>query len=312
MTRETKIGLLVGLAFIIVIGILLSDYNRNESQAAALNAVAGDVQKGAATPHNGSTDSAVVPPATAPHVPARTVPTHDELHPPATPAPIAVPVVRAPAPDAGAHPSASPGPVAAAPPHAAPGHGAIAVPPGVGRLLDEHPDDLAAVGPAAPPVATPAPPRNPAPPAGVTVNGAKPYVALTGDTVSKMAGRFLGGNTKANREAILAINPVLKQNPNNVTVGKTYMIPPKAAAAGATAPVRAVAAAPAPAPASEQHYFYVVKDNDSLWRIASEQLGDAGSIDTLKELNKDILKGSDVLHPNMRLRLPSKPVASVN
>ena len=43
MTRETKIGLLVGLAFIIVIGILLSDYNRNESQGAALNAVAVDV-----------------------------------------------------------------------------------------------------------------------------------------------------------------------------------------------------------------------------------------------------------------------------
>ena len=36
MTRETKIGLLVGLAFIIVIGILLSDYNRIESPTAPL------------------------------------------------------------------------------------------------------------------------------------------------------------------------------------------------------------------------------------------------------------------------------------
>ena len=33
MTRETKIGLLVGLAFIIVIGILLSDHLTNSTEA---------------------------------------------------------------------------------------------------------------------------------------------------------------------------------------------------------------------------------------------------------------------------------------
>lgn len=39
MTRETKIGLLVGLAFIIVIGVLLSDYIQSASQPEPANFV---------------------------------------------------------------------------------------------------------------------------------------------------------------------------------------------------------------------------------------------------------------------------------
>src|SRR3954454_22328015 len=52
MTRETKIGLLVGLAFIIVIGILLSDHltSTTEPQQAQLAQVAGNVRNGVAVP----------------------------------------------------------------------------------------------------------------------------------------------------------------------------------------------------------------------------------------------------------------------
>ena len=52
MTRETKIGLLVGLAFIIVIGILLSDHltSATEPQQAQLAQVAGNVRNGVAVP----------------------------------------------------------------------------------------------------------------------------------------------------------------------------------------------------------------------------------------------------------------------
>ena len=54
MTRENKICLLVGLAFIIVIGILLSEYNRNEPQPFPMATVADNLRAGAATPHNES------------------------------------------------------------------------------------------------------------------------------------------------------------------------------------------------------------------------------------------------------------------
>jgi len=112
----------------------------------------------------------------------------------------------------------------------------------------------------------------------------------------------------------LAINPSLKQNPNNVIVGHTYMIPPKAGAAPATpaTPTRTIAANPAPTPSEAPHYFYVVKENDNLWKIASEQLGDGNAWAAIKDLNKDILKGGDAVRPNMRLRLPAKPVATIN
>ena len=52
MTRETKIGLLVGLAFIIVIGILLSDHMTatTEPIAAPLANTAGNVRESVEAP----------------------------------------------------------------------------------------------------------------------------------------------------------------------------------------------------------------------------------------------------------------------
>jgi len=53
-----------------------------------------------------------------------------------------------------------------------------------------------------------------------------------------------------------------------------------------------------------------VQPGDSLIRIASEQLGDAKAYVAIKELNKDLLNGGDMITPNMKLRLPAKPIAS--
>ena len=79
MTRETKISLLVGLAFIIVIGILLSDHFRatQELPAAVLTNVGDAVRRAADTPGGSSPPiNFVTPSATAPNQP---VATHDEL-----------------------------------------------------------------------------------------------------------------------------------------------------------------------------------------------------------------------------------------
>src|ERR1700712_1791872 len=52
MTRETKIGMLVGLAFIIVIGILLSDHmtSTTEPAKAPLSSAGSEVRSGVTTP----------------------------------------------------------------------------------------------------------------------------------------------------------------------------------------------------------------------------------------------------------------------
>src|SRR5439155_5884369 len=89
--------------------------------------------------------------------------------------------------------------------------------------------------------------------------GSRPYKAEAGDSVSRIASKMMGGNTKANRDALIAANPTLQQNANMVIAGRTYVIPggsasPAAsssasAAAAPTAPLASAAQAPPPAPA---------------------------------------------------------------
>ena len=156
--------------------------------------------------------------------------------------------------------------------------------------------------------------------------GMKQYVAVDGDTLSKIAGRFFGSNTKANRDAIVAANPSLKQDPNKVLVGHTYNIPTAATGVPASAGMTAQLPAPAPAQpfqaqpiaqtqppiitANTNDNLYTVKDGDSLWKIATEQCGGPAAIPAIRDLNKDTIKGDNVM-VNTKIRLPNK-VASAN
>jgi nucleoid-associated protein YgaU len=174
--------------------------------------------------------------------------------------------------------------------------------------------------------------------AASTISG-KPYKAQSGDTVSKMAGRFLGANTKANRDLIIKANPSLQAAPDRIVVGQTYMIPTPAStttdtrgtAPAAPAAVTArnastpaiplttsVANATTPAPvvrtssAASPGTWYTVKEHDTLWGIATRQCGSPDAIAAIQELNKASLKGGTKLHANMKLRLPARQVASAS
>ena len=83
MTRETKIGLLVGLAFIIVIGILLSDHltTATEPQQAYLPQVGGNVRSGVTIPGAGQQPQAGPAVTIAPVTPPQPVPTVQDLAP---------------------------------------------------------------------------------------------------------------------------------------------------------------------------------------------------------------------------------------
>jgi len=312
MTRETKIGLLVGLAFIIVIGILLSDYNRIETPNAPLYQVREDVNKGVVTPgsHTPTQTTIVYPPK--PVTPHQPVPTQEDLQPHPNMQDEVVISGNSSAPIRSD--DSSRGVVVG------PGNGAAdirttstgTVPSSLQQQAKDKGLEIVPVtsGKETPSASKPSP----------AVAG-KQYTAEPGDTVSKMAGRFMGGNTKANRDAIVAANPSLQKNINNVIVGHTYVIP-GASTAAATPQVTSktpqpvavvpVAQAPVNQPQATPTHWYTVKENDSLWRIAQEQLGDGNAVAAIKELNKDVLKGGDGIRPNMRLRLPAKPLASAN
>jgi LysM repeat protein len=315
MTRETKIGLLVGLAFIIVIGILLSDHmtSSTDPPPAALVSTGRGVRSTIATP--GGSQQPYSPIVTPTQVqPQHTVPTPRDLQSPTPPQ--AIVQVGGPSIQTQAAPPAGSiafvgnggqmqqptGPVqdqqvAGADSPGNPlnqiaqrqGESLVTVTPGASQQSQQH---------------------------SVPQMGFRDYVAQSGDTVSRMAAKFLGSRSKAAQDAIIRANPTLQQDPNRVIEGRTYRIPISTAAASigtvaspapALTPVHPVATV-----ASAAEYFYTVKEGDSLWRIAQEQLGNPGAIDAIKELNKDQLKGGDTIQVDMKLRLPGRPLARAN
>ena len=350
MTRETKIGLLVGLAFIIVIGILLSDHINSSTDPvrADMTSTYDKVQQSIGSPDSHPQSSAVVMTA-APVIPQNPVPTqHDQ--PQTTPGTTIVAVgpggdpsqVPLPRSTPRLHPQVQPqpqpqtedsAPQQQQPPAEANSNDIAVSDPGNAQQDNSNvPDRLRSVardnGMDLVPVGTP--PANNAPvgvhsensrPATTVANsGMRQIKAEDGDTVSKMAAKYLGANTKANRQAIIAVNPSMGPDGHLVIAGRTYQIPVAAASAQQPKPAapttdertpepRREPATQRPAPPSAGVTYYTVKDNDSLWKIASEQLGSGPRWTEIRDLNSDILKGGESLHANMRLKLPAKSIA---
>lgn len=339
MTRETKIGLLVGLAFIIVIGILLSDYNRLETQQAPLYGAMHNVQESTAAP--GANDAnrgevAVVPPPTHQAAPRQPVLTREEVNGSRADKPSTVIVVRPgignplppeehhrnsdadnSTPDDGGNGTqvvVGPGKDANSEPES---NGSRDVPQDINTVANQNHEELVPLN------QHNSPSGNNGSAVATHNTTAQPeagqhYTAAAGDTLSKLAGRFMGGNTKANRDALVKANPSLQKNPNVIVVGRVYVIPGGTGATAAAAsndkprptpPAAPVATNDKPSLSGAQ-YWYTVKENDSLWKIAQDQLGDGNAWAAIKELNKDLLKGKEDVRPNMRLRLPAKPLAS--
>ncbi|HUB27540.1 MAG TPA: LysM peptidoglycan-binding domain-containing protein [Tepidisphaeraceae bacterium] len=207
MTKETKIGLLVGLAFLIVIGILLSDHfhGMEEPPPATLNGAGANVRQ-----------AVIAPGANQPMPPAIVMP--DQTAPPAVvqttrdiepqPSPVIV----------GNLPTQSQSTLPASDPlqQAARQQGQELV------MADNTPQSAAAAS------------------RGM-------YKAVAGDSVSRMAAKLLGANTYKNRQAIIDANPSLQDDPDMVVVGRSYVIPgstrlsPAAAVSNGTSPTLAAA-----------------------------------------------------------------------
>lgn len=359
MTRETKIGLLVGLAFIIVIGILLSDHINSSTDPARADYTytTRAVEQSVASPdaRGQGVTTVVTPPAVIPQTP---VPTNREplpasnggssvvvFGPGADPASIARPrhtPVAEPQPNPGSveiqpgggnvevatNDRANVTPPAAAD-NAAPAPAPAPATGPLSPLVQEHGDELVAVpansGPARLNPQPASPSGRPALPPGV-----RQVKAEEGDTVTKLAIKYMGGNSKANREAIIHANPNVGPDGRKVFAGQNYLIPATAVASASAAggpvvvssdqvqpptPPRVAPIAPRAAPAEAVPAgltLYTVKENESLWKIASEQLGSGARYTEIRELNQDVLKGSDAVRVGMRLKLPPKAVASSN
>ena len=301
MSREAKIGLLVALAFLLVIGLLLSDHvtNVNREPPAPLLSTAESIKSSLNTP-GGQTTGVIVPqprtgdagqpyvfdPAT--HAAAGETPVIDV----SVGQPEPNPVVGGPVASSGGNDWGQP----------------EATPAGtVGTTIDPFAEFRAEADAAGEPVEAvggvnqnaATPPSNAAPAAVAVAD----YVVRPGDTLGKIARVTLGADSAANRSAILGLNPKLARNPDLIRVGEVYKVPGSAAGASAVASRRETA--PALPPAAGNKGVYEVKSGDTLSEIAQRELGTSRRWKELLTLNADQLDDAADLRVGMRLKLPA-------
>jgi nucleoid-associated protein YgaU len=142
------------------------------------------------------------------------------------------------------------------------------------------------------------------------------YTVQEGDgNLSNIAKKFYGeeeGNRLVNVNRIFEANRKILRSADEIFVGQTLVIPP-------------LPDAPASSPQSgglfgsdmfqrirsigsrtETRRWYEVQEDDSLWKIAAEQLGEGSRYTEISKLNADILTNEDKLRPGMRLQLPAQ------
>jgi len=117
----------------------------------------------------------------------------------------------------------------------------------------------------------------------ISTLGARTYTIKSGDTLGGIASRELGSASRWTE--IQSLNASL--NPNNLKVGMSIQLPAGARAVTASASRNETAhAAPVSKPATGRSY--IVKSGDSLSRIASRELGDAGRWSEIRDLNPGV------------------------
>jgi nucleoid-associated protein YgaU len=149
------------------------------------------------------------------------------------------------------------------------------------------------------------------------------YVVEEGESLSSVAKKVYGpeeGNRIANVERIFQANRNILPSVHEVRSGQKLVIPPlpQKAVVNPNKPSdvlpqelferleplkRPIAQAPA---TNSEIRWYTVQDGDSLWRIASSQLGAGARYDEIAKLNADLLKDPSRVDPGTKIRLPLK------
>jgi len=136
---------------------------------------------------------------------------------------------------------------------------------------------------------------------------AQAYVVQSGDNLTKIARKVYGKqserelwqNIKRIHQANLKIIPEM----NDLRVGQKLIIP-----GGQKATAQEIKAQPdsktEPVKQKPRFELYVVQEGDSLWKIAQARLGDGKRYPEIKQLNKKLINDQGDVHPGWKLKLP--------
>jgi nucleoid-associated protein YgaU len=142
------------------------------------------------------------------------------------------------------------------------------------------------------------------------------YIIKEGDgNLANIAKKFYGkleGNRLVNVNRIFEANRGVLRSADEIFVGQKLVIPPLPASTQRNTDNRSVFSnqlferVNSVGGQSATGKWYVVKENDSLWTIAAEQLGNGSRYKEISKLNTDKIVDEDRVSPGMRLRLPTR------
>jgi nucleoid-associated protein YgaU len=153
----------------------------------------------------------------------------------------------------------------------------------------------------------------------------KYYNVCENDNLAFIAKKFYGaeeGNRRINIDKIFEANRRILKSPDEISIGQKLIIPLPSNLTSDKSKVdeafsstlfekvksigRSVSANLPNGRELMQGKSYVVRQGDSLWKIASEQLGNGARYAEIAKLNVDIVSDEDNIPAGLRLKLPAQ------
>ena len=296
MSREAKIGLLVALAFLLVIGLLLSDHvtSVNREPPAPLTASARVVQAGLAAP-GVQTGNVVIPEPAYNDAGQPYVLDRGSDEPPTLEVNIGAPAEDETPADAQANAgdwlNPTPGPAQPT------------------QMTNDPFGDLAEEARAAGEPVQFVKPADASQSVGTAIAD---YEVVAGDTLGAIASKVFGSNTSDTQQRILALNPALAANPDRLAIGQVLKVPAKGSSGGsngggavASSTSSRTQTTPAAPATGGNARVYEVKSGDTLSEISQRTLGTSKRWREILKLNGDKLGDAGDLQVGMKLKLPA-------
>jgi nucleoid-associated protein YgaU len=136
------------------------------------------------------------------------------------------------------------------------------------------------------------------------------YTARKDDTISSLAVEFFGSDTHTNETAIIDRNPSLRQNPDLILTGQTYLIPARVIVAVQSTVPDSQSAEPAatqPTAAADAHQLrYSARPGDTVSVLASALLGSDSSRNrnTIINANSSLVENPDRVLAGKTYQIP--------